>query len=350
MTAAAPRAGSRASRAISCVRRVLTAAGLSEAVTFGFIEARAAAAFAPTTRRATLVARRQSAVGQVRHAAAVAAAGPVDAVAHNRRHGRRDVGAVRDRRPLHAPQRRDARRRRSRGPERRRRSTGRAARREVDFFDVKGVVEQLCDALGVAVRVRAGDGAVSRRRAGGGRARRRCDGRRRRPAVAGTSPSARRAAAGHDLRRRAGSRSRLRARRARARRCGPAAAAPSVGRPRSVDRRRRHLACGDHSWHHSGGRPTARRGAARRRSRSSIGIKGKGVAEGAVSLSVRLTFQAPDRTLTDAEVQQSVRQRFSRRSSREHGAVNDRRVMIRLWRRQRPAASSSNRSIGSRRS
>src|SRR5207248_11732755 len=34
--------------------------------------------------------------------------------------------------------------------------------------------------------------------------------------------------------------------------------------------------------------------------------KGKGVPEGSVSVSVRLTFQAEDRTLTDAEVQQSV--------------------------------------------
>jgi phenylalanyl-tRNA synthetase beta chain len=34
--------------------------------------------------------------------------------------------------------------------------------------------------------------------------------------------------------------------------------------------------------------------------------KGKGVADDAVSVSVRLTFQAPDRTLTDADVQQSV--------------------------------------------
>jgi phenylalanyl-tRNA synthetase beta chain len=34
--------------------------------------------------------------------------------------------------------------------------------------------------------------------------------------------------------------------------------------------------------------------------------QGKGVPEGQVSLSVRLTFRGPDRTLTDAEVQQSV--------------------------------------------
>ena len=41
-----------------------------------------------------------------------------------------------------------------------------------------------------------------------------------------------------------------------------AAAAPSVRRPRSLDRRLGCLACGDHSWHHSGGRPR-RAGAAR---------------------------------------------------------------------------------------
>ena len=34
--------------------------------------------------------------------------------------------------------------------------------------------------------------------------------------------------------------------------------------------------------------------------------QGKGIPEGSVSLSVRMTFQAPDRTLTDAEVQASV--------------------------------------------
>ncbi len=50
-------------------------------------------------------------------------------------------------------------------------------------------------------------------------------------------------------------------------------------------------------------------GKCRRRSRPSRFFdryQGKGVPEGAVSISVRLTFQAADRTLTDAEVQQSV--------------------------------------------
>jgi phenylalanyl-tRNA synthetase beta chain len=48
--------------------------------------------------------------------------------------------------------------------------------------------------------------------------------------------------------------------------------------------------------------------------------QGKGVPEGAVSVSVRLTFQAPDRTLTDAEVQQSF-ERILAALVREHGAV-----------------------------
>jgi phenylalanyl-tRNA synthetase beta chain len=48
--------------------------------------------------------------------------------------------------------------------------------------------------------------------------------------------------------------------------------------------------------------------------------QGKGVAEGSVSLSVRLTFQAPDRTLTEAEVQRSF-DAILAALVREHGAV-----------------------------
>ena len=98
---------------------------------------------------------------------------------------------------------------------------------------------------------------------------------------------------------------RLAARRARRQRraCAPLPRHPSVVRDLSIVVVRR-LACGDHSWHHSGGR---RDGAPRRSSAIAFfdRYQGKGVADGAVSLSVRLTFQAPDRTLTDAEVQQS---------------------------------------------
>jgi phenylalanyl-tRNA synthetase beta chain len=48
--------------------------------------------------------------------------------------------------------------------------------------------------------------------------------------------------------------------------------------------------------------------------------KGKGLADGTVSLSVRLTFQASDRTLTDAEVQDSF-DRILAALSRDHQAV-----------------------------
>jgi phenylalanyl-tRNA synthetase beta chain len=48
--------------------------------------------------------------------------------------------------------------------------------------------------------------------------------------------------------------------------------------------------------------------------------KGKGVADEAVSLSARLTFQASDRTLTDADVQQSF-DRVLATLVQLHGAV-----------------------------
>ena len=48
--------------------------------------------------------------------------------------------------------------------------------------------------------------------------------------------------------------------------------------------------------------------------------QGAGVPHGHVSLSVRLTFQAPDRTLTDAEVQRSFDAILSA-LVREHGAI-----------------------------
>ena len=48
--------------------------------------------------------------------------------------------------------------------------------------------------------------------------------------------------------------------------------------------------------------------------------QGKGVPEGHVSVSVRLTFQASDRTLTDADVQSSV-DAILQALVREHGAT-----------------------------
>jgi phenylalanyl-tRNA synthetase beta chain len=48
--------------------------------------------------------------------------------------------------------------------------------------------------------------------------------------------------------------------------------------------------------------------------------QGKGVPGGSISVSVRLTFQADDRTLTDAEVQQSF-DTILAALVRDHGAV-----------------------------
>jgi phenylalanyl-tRNA synthetase beta chain len=48
--------------------------------------------------------------------------------------------------------------------------------------------------------------------------------------------------------------------------------------------------------------------------------QGKGVPEGKVSVSFRLTFQAPDRTLTDADVQRSS-DTILAALVRAHGAV-----------------------------
>jgi phenylalanyl-tRNA synthetase beta chain len=48
--------------------------------------------------------------------------------------------------------------------------------------------------------------------------------------------------------------------------------------------------------------------------------QGKGIPEGRVSVSLRLTFQSLERTLTDAEVQQSV-DRIVAALAQAHGAV-----------------------------
>jgi len=131
------------------VRRVLTAAGLSEAVTFGFIEAKAAETFAFAGDPARVaIANPLSAKFDTLRASLIP--GLVDAIAHNRRHGRRDarlfeIGA-----------------RFTASGETRGVGlawTGNAGAehwsggaRDVDFFDLKGVIERLCDALGVIVR------------------------------------------------------------------------------------------------------------------------------------------------------------------------------------------------------
>ena len=98
--------------------------------------------------------------------------GLVDAVSHNRRHGRRDVRLF-EIGTRFSPQRRDARGARSPGPAWPRPITGAAARRDVDFFDVKGRRRAALRRHGRRAAVRAGVARLPRRRASGRGARRR---------------------------------------------------------------------------------------------------------------------------------------------------------------------------------
>src|SRR6185503_11591072 len=90
LTTAVPSPDPRVTRD-AMIRRVLTAAGLSEAVTFGFIEKDAAMAFAPggDANEIVEVANPLSAKFDAMRPSLVP--GLLEAVAHNRRHGRRDV-------------------------------------------------------------------------------------------------------------------------------------------------------------------------------------------------------------------------------------------------------------------
>jgi phenylalanyl-tRNA synthetase beta chain len=132
------------------LRRVMTAAGASEAITFAFIEAKAAEPFASVLGGAAPVAVANPLSAKFDTLRPLLLPGLIDAVAHNRRHGRRDVR-------LFEIGTRFA-------PDGETRAlgmawTGNAAvehwsggGRDVDFFDVKGVAERVCEALGVAIR------------------------------------------------------------------------------------------------------------------------------------------------------------------------------------------------------
>ena len=129
------------------VRRVLASAGVSEAVTFGFIERRSAEAFVSGDSPTLVpVANPLSAKFDVLRPSLLP--GLLDSLAHNRRHGRRDVALyeIGARFTTTAGE--------SRGVALA--WTGHleehwsAAPRLVDFFDVKGVVETLCAALAVS--------------------------------------------------------------------------------------------------------------------------------------------------------------------------------------------------------
>jgi len=285
------------------VRRVLTAAGISEAITFGFIEAAAAEPFAVAGPTVPLANPLSKLFDTLRPSLLP---GLVDAVAHNRRHGRRDVrlfeigtrfAAAGETRAVAIAW------------------TGTAtadhwsgAAREVDFFDVKGAAEQLAHALGVAVRfvparepylvagqaasILVADGAEQGAMVG----------------VAGVvAPSVAdaRGLPRHDRVCVAELNLDLVA---RARTTASDAAAPLPRHPFVVRDLSIVVANTLPAEIIRGTILSAARNLPAPLVASTFfdRYQGKGVPEGAVSLSVRLTFQAADRTLTDAEVNQSV--------------------------------------------
>jgi len=299
------------------LRRVLTAAGFTEAVTFGFVEADAAAPFVAVDASAVAIANPLSAKFDTLRPSLLP--GLIDAVAHNRRHGVRDVALFEI-----------AARFTSTGETRAigLAATGQAAEhwasgsRAVDFFDAKGAVERACDVLGVTpgfepadvpylvpgrtARVSIGDSPVG--------------------VVGMLQPSIadRRGAPKHEpifvaelnldridaLRIRTDSTGDDRAVRALPR-------YPAVVRDLSVvvaESLPAEIIRG--TIHAASGRAAAPLAAITFFDR----YKGKELADDRVSLSVRLTFQSAERTLTDADVQQSIDTILAALVG-EHGAV-----------------------------
>jgi phenylalanyl-tRNA synthetase beta chain len=287
------------------IRRVLQAAGLTEAVTFGFVEAKAAEAFRPASGAALAeIANPLSAKFAVLRPSLIP--GLIDAVAHNRRHGRRDVRLfeVGARFDLEAGEKHAVALAWTGAAVPEHWSRG---ARETDFFDLKGVVEHLCAALGAVPRLEPRDepSLVAGRSASilstsGGQADTLLG------VIGQLAPAAAEArglpgqdavfVAELDLDALVATRT------AR----GDAVAAlcrqPSVVRDLSILVADTLPAAIIHGTILAAGS----QGPA-----PLVGVsffdryQGKNIPEGSVSLSVRLTFQAPDRTLTDAEVQQS---------------------------------------------
>jgi len=302
------------------VRRVMTAAGASESVTFGFIEAKAAEPFASTLGGASLVHVANPLSAKFDTLRPSLLPGLVDAVAHNRRHGRRDVR-------LFEIGTRFSPAGESRGaglawPGNGGSDHWSGGSRDVDFFDVKGVAEAACGALGVAVR---------------------CEPAAEPFLVAGQTASVV-VADGPQQGSVVGLIGQL---------------APAIADARGLPRQDRVMLAELHLDRLAEVRPqagdavrplpkypfvvrdlsivvadslpaeiirgtiqaAARNGAA---PLAAVGFfdryRGTGVPEGSVSLSIRLTFQSTDRTLTDADVQQTF-DAILKALVREHGAV-----------------------------
>jgi phenylalanyl-tRNA synthetase beta chain len=278
------------------LRGVMTAAGFSEAMTFGFVASTAAAPFAPEGELVAIANPLSENFAVLRPSALPSL---VDAVAHNRRREQRDVRLF----EVGARFSRSAGERRSLACA----WTGAAApehwsggARDVDFFDIKGIVERIGEALRLEVTTEAHRenwlvaGQSAALKAGGERI-----------GVLGQLAPA--IAESHGL----PSHDPVYvaeidldaadvAAPATEGRVEPLPRYPSVTRDISI--------LLDETLAAESVRATVRAAAPATllQIREFDRYQGKGVPDGKISLSLHLTFRASDRTLTDAEVQQAM--------------------------------------------
>ncbi len=293
------------------LRTILTASGFSEAVTFGFISARAAAVFATGDDIVRVANPLSESFGVLRPSALP---GLLDGLAHNRNRQQRDVRLF------------EIGNRFSKTTGEQRvvacAWTGSAAGehwssggRDVDFYDIKGVTERICHALridGLRAEPHRESWLVAGRAAA-------IVANGARLAVLGQLAPA--VASDHDLpaadpvfvaeldldaAEAIGSRRDVRVE--------PLPRFPSVTRDVSV--------LVDETIAAETLRDTVRRAAPATlaRVREFDRYQGKGVPEGKVSLSLRLTFRSQEGTLTDAEVQEAMEAIIGALKS-THGAV-----------------------------
>ena len=298
------------------VRRLATAAGFSEAVTFSFISERAALEFAHEGALVRLTNPLSELFAVLRPSLFP---GLVDAVAHNRRHGQKDVRLF----ELGTRFERASGESRTLGlawsgaglPEH---WSQRA--RSADVYDITGVVESLGVALGVPFTLTAethgsltpGRSATITAVEPSGRARVvGITGRVRPDLLASRDLHAQDEVfvAELDLEALSDLVTVLDVVRTR-----PLPRFPSIVRDVSILVDERLLAADVRGTIQSVAPATVVRVAEFDR------YQGKGIAEGRVSLSYRLTFQAPDRTLTDSEVDEAMQKIVDALAAR-HGAV-----------------------------
>jgi phenylalanyl-tRNA synthetase beta chain len=277
------------------IRRALLGMGMSEAITFAFIESEAAAPFVGADAPVALANPLSEKFATLRPSLLP---GLIDAVSHNRRHGRRDVRLF-EIGTRFSPQR-ETRAAAAAWTGAATPHHWSAAARDVDFFDVKGVAEQLCATMEVTCEVIPGsqpylvEGRAAELRVGAapigfvGQLA---------PAVAERRDLPEADAIyvlEIDLDALAASAERG------ARFAKPLPRHPSVVRDVAL------LVDDTLSAETVRGTIRAAGPATLVDVREFDRYQGKGIAEGKVSLALRLTFQAPDRTLTDSEVQAAM--------------------------------------------